>query len=164
MTGSLEPGQSNLLEEEDMKKIFGVILISLLWVNFALAGGTANEAKGLVEKASAYVKAEGKEKAFAEFSNSSGKFVDRDLYIFVVDFSGLTLAHGGNAKLVGKNMLELKDADGEFFIKKFIEMAKTKGSGWVDYKWVNPVTKKIEPKSTYIQKVDEYFLGCGIYK
>jgi signal transduction histidine kinase len=147
-----------------MKKMFGVILISLLWVNFAFAGGTANEAKGLVEKAAAYVKAEGKEKAFAEFSNPSGKFVDRDLYIFTVDFNGLTLAHGGNAKLVGKNMLELKDADGEFFIKKFIELAKTKGTGWVDYKWVNPVTKKIEPKSTYIQKMDEYFLGCGIYK
>ena len=147
-----------------MKKLFGVILISLLWVNFAFAGATANEAKGLVEKAAAYVKAEGKEKAFAEFSNPNGKFVDRDLYIFIVDFKGLTLAHGGNAKLVGKNMFELKDADGEFFIKKFIEVAKTKGTGWVDYKWVNPVTKKIEPKSTYIQKMDEYFLGCGIYK
>ena len=147
-----------------MKKMFGVILISLLWVSFALAGGTANEAKVLVEKAAAYVKAEGKEKAFAEFSNPSGKFVDRDLYIFTVDFNGLTLAHGGNAKLVGKNMLELKDADGEFFIKKFIELAKTKGTGWVDYKWVNPVTKKIEPKSTYIQKGDEYFFGCRIYK
>jgi cytochrome c len=147
-----------------MKKMFGVILISLLWVSFAVAGGTANEAKVLVEKAAAYVKAEGKEKAFAEFSNPSGKFVDRDLYIFIVDFNGLTLAHGGNAKLVGKNMLELKDADGEFFIKKFIEVAKTKGNGWVDYKWVNPVSKKIEPKSTYIQKGDEYFFGCGIYK
>jgi len=147
-----------------MKKTFGVILISLVWVSFALAGGTANEAKGLVEKAAAYVKAEGKEKAFAEFSNPSGKFVDRDLYIFIVDFNGLTLAHGGNAKLVGKNMLELKDADGEFFIKKFIGVAKAKGNGWVDYKWVNPVTKRIEPKSTYIQKVDDYFLGCGIYK
>jgi cytochrome c len=164
MAGPYTPRQSNLFEEENMKKIFGVILISLLWVSFALAGGTANEAKVLVEKAAAYVKAEGKEKAFAEFSNPSGKFVDRDLYIFIVDFNGLTLAHGGNAKLVGKNMLELKDADGEFFIKKFIEVAKTKGNGWVDYKWVNPVSKKIEPKSTYIQKVDEYFLGCGIYK
>jgi signal transduction histidine kinase len=92
--------------------MFGVILISLLLVNFAFAGGTANEAKALVDKAATYVKTEGKEKAFAEFSNPSGKFVDRDLYIFIVDFNGLTLAHGGNAKLVGKNMLELKDADG----------------------------------------------------
>ena len=55
-------------------------------------------------------------------------------------------------------------ADGIYFMKKFIETAKTQGSGWVDYKWVNPVTKKIESKSTYIQKMDNYFLGCGIYK
>ena len=147
-----------------MKKMLVTTLIGLLWVSLAFAGGTANEAKALIDKASAYVKAEGKEKAFAEFSKAGGTFADRDLYIFAVDFNGLTVAHGGNAKLVGKNMLELKDADGEFFIKKFIEVAKNKGNGWVDYKWVNPVSKKIEPKSTYIQRVDDYFLGCGIYK
>jgi len=76
----------------------------------------------------------------------------------------VTIAHGGNAKLVGKDMLGLKDADGKFFIKAFIETAKSKGNGWVDYKWVNPQTNKIENKSTYVQKVDDYFLGCGIYK
>ena len=147
-----------------MRKLFVAILINLLLVSFAYAGGTANEAKGLVDKALAFIKSEGKEKAFAEFTNSKGKFVDRDLYIFVVDFKGLTLAHGGNAKLVGKDMGELKDADGKFFIKEFIELAKTKGSGWVDYKWANPTTNKIEPKSTYVQKHEDYFLGCGIYK
>jgi signal transduction histidine kinase len=118
----------------------------------------------LVEKGVAYIKANGKEKAFAEFTDTKGKFIDRDLYIFVVDFKGLTLAHGGNPKLVGKDMSELKDSDGKFFIKAFIELAKTKGSGWVDYKWQNPVTKNIEPKSTYIQRYEDYFLGCGIYK
>jgi len=148
-----------------MKKVLTALLISVLFVTFAFAaGGAANEAKALMNKAVAFVKANGKEKAFAEFSNLQGKFIDRDLYIFVVDFKGLTLAHGGNVKLVGKDMYGLKDADGNFFIQKFIEVAKTKGSGWVDYKWVNPVSKKIEDKSTYIQKVDDYFLGCGIYK
>ena len=147
-----------------MKKLWAVVLIGIFWGSLAFAGGTADEAKGLVEKGVAYVKAEGKEKAFAEFTNQKGRFVDRDLYIFVVDFNGITLAHGGSPKLVGKDMRELKDADGEYFIKKFIELDKTKGNGWVDYKWGNPVTKKIEPKSTYIQRVDDYFLGCGIYK
>ena len=151
-----------------MKKVLAAILINLLLVSFALAAGadkgSANEAKTMVEKAAALIKSDGKDKAFAEFTNKKGKFIDRDLYIFVVDFSGLTLAHGGNEKLVGKDMSELKDADGKFFIKEFIELAKTKGTGWVDYKWANPVTNKIEPKSTYIQKVDNYFLGCGIYK
>ena len=148
-----------------MKKIFAALLVNLLLVSFSFAaGGTANEAKALMGKAVAFVKAEGKEKAFAEFTKPKGKFVDRDLYIFAVDFNGITLAHGGNAKLAGKDMSGLKDADGMYFIKKFIELAKTKGSGWVDYKWVNPVTKKIESKSTYIQKMDNYFMGCGIYK
>jgi signal transduction histidine kinase len=148
-----------------MKKIIAAILINLLLASFSFAaGGTADEAKALVNKAVAYVKAEGKENAFAEFTNQKGKFVDRDLYIFAVDFNGVTLAHGGNAKLVGKELSGLKDADGNYFIKKFIELAKTKGSGWVDYKWVNPVTKKIESKATYVQKVDNFFLGCGVYK
>ena len=147
-----------------MKKLFVVILINLFLVGVAFAGGTADEAKTLMDKAVAYVKANGKEKAFGEFSNPKGQFVDRDLYIFAVDFKGMTLAHGGNAKLVGRDMYGLKDADDKFFIQKFIEVAKTKGSGWVDYKWSNPLTKKIENKSTYVQKVDDYFLGCGIYK
>jgi cytochrome c len=147
-----------------MKRIIMAIFLSLFLVSSALAGGTAEEAKALMGKAVSFLKAEGKDKAFAEFTNPQGKFIDRDLYIFVVDFNGITLAHGGNAKLVGKDMLGLKDADGKFFIKSFIELAKAKGNGWVDYKWVNPMTKKIEDKSTYIQKVEDYFLGCGIYK
>ena len=147
-----------------MKKLLIAILINFLLVSFAFAGGTAKEAQTLVEKGMAYIKANGKEKAFAQFTDTKGKFIDRDLYIFVVDFKGLTLAHGGNPKLVGKDMSELKDSDGKFFIKAFIELAKTKGSGWVDYKWQNPVTKNIEPKSTYIQRYEDYFLGCGIYK
>jgi len=147
-----------------MKRFFVVILAVFFLTGTAFAGGTADEAKGLVEKAAAYIKANGKDKAFAEFTDQKGKFVDRDLYIFAVNFKGLTLAHGGNAKLVGKDMFGLKDADDKLFIQSFIEVAKTKGSGWVDYKWANPVTKKIEKKSTYVMKVDDYFLGCGIYK
>ena len=148
-----------------MKKILAALLVNLLLVSAGYAAsGTANEAQALMNKAAAVIKSEGKEKAFQEFTNQTGKFVDRDLYIVAVDFNGLTLAHGGNAKLVGKNLIGLKDADGNYFIKRFIETAKTKGTGWVDYKWVNPVTKKIESKSTYIRKIDDYFIGCGIYK
>ncbi len=146
-----------------MKRLVTAILVSFLQVSFAFGGGTAKEAKDLVEKGVSYIEAHGKEKAFSEFTDLKGKFIDRDLYIFVVDFKGLTLAHGGNSKLVGKDMSELKDSDGRFFIKEFVELAKTKGSGWVDYKWQNPVTKNIEPKSTYIQRHGDYFLGCGIY-
>ena len=149
-----------------MKKMFGVILISLLWVSFALAGGTANEAKQLVEKAITYMQANGNEKAFAEFNNSSGKFVDRDLYIYVADINANAkcLAHGANAKLINKELIEFKDSDGKLFIKEMVEQGRSSGSGWVDYKWTNPVTKKIEAKSVYFKKVNNLIVACGFYK
>jgi cytochrome c len=157
-------GPNTKKEGFKMKRLIAGMFISFFFVSLAFAGGTADEAKNMVEKGVAYIKANGKDKAFAEFTNQKGSFIDRDLYIFVVDFKGITLAHGGNEKLVGKDMLELKDADGKFFIKSFIETAQGKGSGLVEYKWVNPQTKKIENKATYVQKVDDFFLGCGIYK
>lgn len=130
----------------------------------AVEMGTASEAVALVKKATALVKQAGKEKAMAEFNNPHGAFVDRDLYIFVIDLDGKTLANGSNQKLIGKNVEEMKDADGTLFIKRFIDIAQTKGSGWTDYKWVDPVTKDIRPKSTYVEKVDDIVIGCGVYK
>lgn len=130
----------------------------------AFAVGSADEAKAMVEKAVAFTKANGKDKAFAEFTNQKGQFVKGDLYIFVVDLNGVCLAHGGNEKLVGKDVIGLKDSDGKFFIKDVVEGAKAKGSGWSDYRWTNPTTKSIEKKSTYFKKEGNFVFGCGIYK
>src|SRR5690606_18549790 len=110
-----------------------------------------------------FMKANGKEKAFKEFTEGT-QFKKDDLYVFVIDTKGMTLAHGGNPKLVGKDMSGLKDADGKFFIKDMIEGGNAKGNGWSDYKWTNPVTKKIDAKSTYFLKVGDVVVGCGIYK
>lgn len=128
--------------------------------------GSADEAAALVKKAVAYLKANGKEKAFAEFNNPKGQFVDRDLYIFVYGMDGTNLAIGnGNAsKMVGKNLIEMRDADGRYIIKGFIELLNAKGKGWYDYKWPNPVTKAVEQKSSYVEKVDDMIVGAGIYK
>lgn len=148
-----------------MKLLLAACVLSFQAPAFASADkGTAAEATTLVKKAADYLKANGKEKAFAEFNNPKGQFIDRDLYIFVFDLNGKTLAHGTNSKLLDKNMIDLKDADGKHFIKEFIEVANTKSKGWVDYKWTNPVSKAIEPKSTYIEKAGDVIIGCGIYK
>ena len=122
------------------------------------------EAKAMVEKAVAYVKANGKEKAFAEFNNPQGQFVKGELYIYAQGLNGVMLAHGANAKLIGQDHLQMKDPSGKLFVQEMVEIAKTKGSGWVDYSWTHPQTKKVQAKTTYIQKVDDYYLGCGIYK
>ena len=124
----------------------------------------AADATDMVKRAAGYIKEQGKDKAFAEFNNSSGMFKKGDLYIFVVDLQGKMLAHGANAKLIGKDLMDLKDSDGKFFVKEYIDLAKAKGNGWSDYKWVNPNTKAIEHKSTYVEKVNDVVVGCGIYK
>jgi signal transduction histidine kinase len=149
---------------ENMSNFLVAILINPFLTSIAFDVGRANDAKSMIQKAAAFIKANGKEKAVAEFNNPQGKFIDRDLYILAVDFKGIILANGANAKRVGQNMHELKDANGKLLFQEFIETAKTKGSGWVDYKWFNSETKKVEDKSTYIQKMDDYFIGCELRK
>lgn len=154
-----------------MKALLKNMLMAVLALAFcqgamAETGGTAAEATALVQKAVAFVKANGKEKAFAEFSNPKGQFVDRNLYIFVYDMKGTNLAIGnGNAsKMVGKNLLDMRDAEGTYIIKGMLAIANVKGNGWFDYKWPNPVTKDVELKSSYFEKLDDLLIGCGIYK
>jgi cytochrome c len=128
--------------------------------------GSADEAKALVEKGLAHIKAVGLDKAAADFTAKDGKWQNKDLYLFVEKFDGVMLGHGANAALVGKNLSEMKDANGKTFVKDLAETAKTKGSGWVDYMWVDPATKKTAAKSSYVVRVpnSEVFIGAGIYK
>jgi cytochrome c len=156
-----------LFEEESMRRTLIAIVVGIFVLCLAvpaMAADSADDAKAMVDKAVTYVKDNGKDKAFAEFTNQKGQFVKGDLYIFVIDTTGMCLAHGGNEKLVGKNVIGLKDSDGKFFIKDVIDGAKAKGTGWYDYRWTNPVTKNIDKKSTYFKKDGDYVFGCGIYK
>jgi len=84
--------------------------------------------------------------------------------VFAYDMEGVMVAHPKNSKLVGKNLLEVPDVDGKLFRKEIVELAKSKGSGWVDYKYKNPQTGKTEAKTTYLKKVGDLILCCGIYK
>lgn len=144
--------------------MFSIASLAFATNGFAAEGGTADEASAMVKRGVAYAKSNGKEKLLAEVLNTKGKFVDRDLYLSVWDLKATVLAHGANAKMVGKNITELKDADGKFFMKEIVSKAEGVGSGWVDYKWVNPVTKEIQSKSAYFEKVDDMIVSAGYYK
>jgi len=149
------------------RRAFAIALTALIATYVtATAGsfGTADEARVLVDKAVNLLIVEGKAKAYPAFDDPLGPFVDRDLYIFVVDLKGTVEAHGSNKGLVGKSLFNLKDADGKPFVQDMIKLASDKGEGWVDYQWPNPLTKKVEGKSSYIKKVGDVFLGVGIYK
>jgi signal transduction histidine kinase len=162
MTGSPIP------KERQMKMFLGGIAISLGLLAapaYAADKGSANEAVAMVKKAVALIKSDGKEKAFAAFSDPANKdFHDRDLYIYVYDLNGVAVAHGVNPKLVGKNLLDMKDNEGKPMIQEMVKVAKEKGSGWVDFKWPNPVTKAVESKSGYVERAGDLLVGSGVYK
>lgn len=152
-----------------MKKIITVCTFLLAALGFhtaALADAkrSPDEAVAMVKRAAAYIKEVGKDKAIAEFNNQKGKFVDGELYIFAYDLKGVNLA-SPNAKIIGKNMIDFKDANGKPTVKAYIEAANSaKGSGWVDFMWPHPITHELQPKSAYVERVGDILIACGIYK
>jgi cytochrome c len=130
----------------------------------ATGNATAAEATAMVKKGVAFIKSAGKDKAYTEITNKAGQFTDRDLYLVVYGMDGVVRAHGANDKMVGKNLIDLKDVDGKAFVQERLELAKAKPNFWQDYKFTNPVSKKIEPKSAYCEKLDDTVVCGGIYK
>ena len=127
--------------------------------------GSKDEAVAMVKRVQAEFKKEGAEATFKAVSDKSVKsFHDRDLYPFIYDMAGKCVAHGVRPALIGKNLIDLKDQDGKFLIREMVSLSKGPGSGWIDYKWPNPLTNKIEDKSSYIESMGDYFVGVGVYK
>jgi cytochrome c len=163
------PQQRNRIRRQGMKKhlvltavILGMTVLPLVGV--AGDKGTKEEAVAMVKKAIEYAKANGIENALAEISNPKGQFVDRDLYITVYDMNGKCLAHGANPKMIGRDLIDNKDIDGKEFMKERINLMKTNTTAWQEYKFMNPVTKQIEPKEMYLERFGDLIFGCGVYK
>ena len=151
-------------------KFLGAVLggVMAMAVGSALANGdkaTAPEAEAMVKKVIAEIKAKGKDGVYADITKGkTGPWVDRDLYPVVYDLSGKCLAHGANSKMVGKDFSDATDVDGVPYVKHRMDLAKSKGTFWQDYKFTNPTTKKIEPKSMYCERLDDTAVCAGIYK
>jgi len=141
--------------------------LSLLPIRAATSEfGTNDEAVAMVKRVQETFKKDGADATFKAVSDPSNKeFHDRDLYAYIYTLSGLCVAHGARPALIGKNLIDIKDQGGNYLIRAHIEIAKGPGSGWVSYKWPNPLTNKIEDKTSYVEKMgDNYFLGVGVYK
>lgn len=122
--------------------------------------GSLDEAKAMAERAGKFLADNGKDKAFAAFTDGSDGFKVQDLYVYAYDLTGTCVAHGANRALVGKNLIDLKDVDGKPLIR---EIVATAPAGWVDYKWQNPQTKAIEQKRAYVVRSGDYVVGVGAY-
>ena len=143
------------------------LFASLAFVAGASAqdNGTRDEAKALTDAAIAHMKKVGNDKAFDDFTKDKATWTKKDLYVFVFDTDANWKAHGANEKLVGKNLLNLKDQNGKEFVKEFVAAAG-KGEGWVDYDWAHPTTKKVEGKATYVKRVagSNLAVAVGVYR
>jgi hypothetical protein len=154
--------------EEDMKAIKLIGAIALLSAVSAPAWSgdfaTKDQAVAMVKKAVDFIKQQGADKAYAEIDNKGGQFTDRDLYVVVYGLDGKVLAHGANAKLIGKDLIDAQDVDGKYFVKERVELAQKEASFWQDYKFVNPDSKRIEPKQMYCERLDQTAVCAGVYK
>lgn len=142
-----------------------MLAAAMLAVSFTVNAAdraTKDEAKAMARKAAELYKEKGKD-AFAILNNKQGPFVDRDLYVAALDASGNVVAHGANEKLVGKSLAQLKDADGKPFVQEIMSHVTANKPGWVDYRWVNPVSKDIEAKSSYVEVQGGYGFMVGAY-
>ena len=71
-------------------------------------------------------------------------------------------------ELEGKDLIDLKDANGKAIVREFIETVKTKGHGWVEYMWPKPGEKKPSKKISYVKRAKmpdgvSVIVGAGIY-
>jgi cytochrome c len=147
------------------KPFISALAATFVFIGGASAGGpTKEEAVAMVKNAVAFIKEQGPEKAYPEITNKAGKFHDRDLYVVVYQLDGKVLAHGSNEKFVGKDLSDAQDVDGKLYVKERVELAGKQASFWQDYKFVNPVDKKVEPKQMYCEKLDNTAVCAGIYK
>lgn len=122
-----------------------------------------SDAVALVKNAVAYYKRHGAEKAYKEYQNKNGPFVYRDLYIVVLDMSGNCVSHGDNAKMIGQNLIGLKDPDGKEYVRERIEMARSQPTGSQVFKRKNPATGEIEVRNFYYEKVGDVLIGSGSF-
>ena len=142
--------------------IFGLLSVNAWAQEF----GTRDEAKAMVDAAVEHVKKVGPDQAFKDFTNKENKaWQKKDLYVFAYNSEGVNVAHGANDKLVGKNLIELKDPNGKPLIQELRDTAK-KGGGWVEYDWPHPQSKKIESKVSYTRMMTNFdgFVGVGVYR
>lgn len=148
-----------------MNKLIVAVCAMLMASQSALAEefATPKESEAMVAKAVAAIKT-GKQKTYDEITAKDPKWIRLDLYPVVYGLDGKVLAHGANAKMVGKDLIEIKDMDNKSFIKERVELAKAKGKFWQDYKFVDPVSKNVIAKQMYCEKLDDTIVCAGVYK
>jgi hypothetical protein len=129
-----------------------------------LRRGTADEAHALVHRAAALVQESGLAAAARRFHDPAGGYRDRDQYIFVFDRQGVYQVFGSSPERVGHTVHSVPGLDGDLVLREFFAAAQ-RGGDWVDYEVVNPVTKVVDEKTSFILPLGQnQVIGCGVFK
>jgi signal transduction histidine kinase len=147
-----------------MKTAFSGLLTFVFLTAISAQESEKDLAVKMVTSAVSFITTNGNDEGIKTLSDSTGQFVKGELYVFAYDTSGTMVAHPKNPKLIGKNLINVPDVDGKLFRKDIIQVALTKSTGWVDYKYKNPTSGKIEAKTTYVALAGTLVVCCGIYK
>jgi uncharacterized protein len=152
-----------------MFRIFAALLTVALFAASAFTAngaqfGTRDEAVAMLKRVQEKFRRDGAKATFDAITAQSMAFRDRDLYVYLMDFNCVIQAHAARKELVGKSLWDFKDQDGRYPARMTVDVAKTKGNGWIDYRWTNPKTNLVEAKSTYVERVGDYAAGVGVYK
>ncbi|HYD61552.1 MAG TPA: cache domain-containing protein [Noviherbaspirillum sp.] len=155
-----------------MRRYVRILFSGILWLvvlssAYGAGRATPEDAVAFVKKGVEYVKTHGKEKALAAFNDPNGPFIKGELYFFVygINGDGIVLAHGQNPKMIGRQLIEMKDLDGVYIIKEALKVANSpEGKGWIRYRWPNSLSGKVEMKRSYIERVNDIWIGCGVYE
>ena len=133
-------------------------------VSMRLRQASADEAHDLVEVAVDHIAGQGRDRAFADFHTRGGRFLDRDLYIFVMDRNGNISVFGSNPALVGQPAAAIPGLEAGSFLEKAWSAADD-GGGWIQYDVVSPGTRQVTPKESFILPLGQSeFIGCGAYR
>ncbi len=151
-----------------MQTMFKGLLIAAALSALPFAGAIAgapskDEVVAVVKKAAEFYKANGRDKALAEFNKKDGIFAKGEDYVDVHDLNGVCVAHPVSPAKVGLNRLDQSDSAGKFYVKELVDAAKQKPSGWIEYVMKNPTTGKLENKTAYWEVHDGLILKAGTY-
>ena len=155
------------------KSTYARLAESPLGTRYVVASGMYNDRMerpfvvDLVQSAVGQIEKRG-EDAFPLLRDRTGPFIAKDAYIFVIDpATGVELVNPAFPNLEGRNVLDVKDTQGKLFVREMLDLAKTRGSGWVSYMWPKPGEAVSTQKSTYVTRanVGEGWLlvAAGVY-
>lgn len=151
------------------RKLAAVLLTAMLTLTvnaaWATEKPTADEVKALTIEAAKLVQSGGLDPARRAF-HADGPFRFGEIYVNVIDGNGTWLVYPPNPKHEGKSVFNVRDADGKLLVQDIIRVARDKGEGWVEYRWLNPVSNRIEPKMSYVKAVPnkDMVVYVGMYR